>query len=233
MQHADPGWPSSGVESRESKLTFKRNIVYVDAKHPPDTPLDPPYTDSFFPVFESEYMGNSSFQDNLYFNVSGDITDTFPSWVPEQSWKYTNTNRSFSEWQKSGQDQRSIIDHDPLFVDVQQLDFTLQPTSPAFSLGFKPIDVSSAGSRYPHDWRRRCVDSSGVPFDSCAAPPIPVNGYIKQGTDFRCGSSVSYMCRPGSTLYGPAIRTCTSSGWSGGLVQCIPDHHLTTSSKTA
>lgn len=40
--------------------------------------------------------------------------------------------------------QRSIAD-DPLFVDMKNKDFRLRPESPAFKLGFKPIDTSEIG----------------------------------------------------------------------------------------
>ena len=53
---------------------------------------------------------------------------------------------SFEEWQKRGFDTHSIV-ADPLFVDAAKDDYSLKPDSPAFKLGFKPIDLSSVGLR--------------------------------------------------------------------------------------
>ena len=36
---------------------------------------------------------------------------------------------------------------DPLFADPEKRDFRLAPESPAFALGFVPIDVSDVGPR--------------------------------------------------------------------------------------
>jgi len=51
---------------------------------------------------------------------------------------------TFAEWQKRGFDPNSVI-ADPLFVDPARDDYTLRPDSPAFKLGFEPIDTSQAG----------------------------------------------------------------------------------------
>ncbi len=53
---------------------------------------------------------------------------------------------SFEDWQKKGFDKHSVI-ADPLFVDPKNDDYSLKPESPAFKLGFKPIDISTVGIR--------------------------------------------------------------------------------------
>ncbi|MFC2099045.1 right-handed parallel beta-helix repeat-containing protein, partial [Bacteroidota bacterium] len=53
---------------------------------------------------------------------------------------------SFEDWQKLGYDTHSIV-ADPLFVDPGNNDYSLRPESPAFKLGFKPIDLSRVGLR--------------------------------------------------------------------------------------
>ncbi len=53
---------------------------------------------------------------------------------------------TFEDWQELGFDQHSIV-ADPLFVDPENDDYTLRPDSPAFELGFKPIDLSRVGLR--------------------------------------------------------------------------------------
>ena len=53
---------------------------------------------------------------------------------------------TFEDWQNSGLDTHSIV-ADPLFVDPENDDYSLRPESPAFELGFKPIDLSVVGLR--------------------------------------------------------------------------------------
>ncbi|MDO5566206.1 MAG: right-handed parallel beta-helix repeat-containing protein, partial [Planctomycetia bacterium] len=47
-------------------------------------------------------------------------------------------------WQKKGADRHSIC-ADPLFVDPGHDNYNLRPDSPAFKIGFKPIDFSKIG----------------------------------------------------------------------------------------
>ena len=60
--------------------------------------------------------------------------------------------RSFADWQRRGFDQNSLV-ADPRFVDPEHDDYSLRPDSPAFQLGFEPIDASKAGLLRP---RCRC-----------------------------------------------------------------------------
>jgi parallel beta-helix repeat protein len=59
--------------------------------------------------------------------------------------------KSFADWQARGFDTHSVY-ADPLFVDPANDDYTLRPDSPAFKLGFVPIDASKIGPR-----QRRCA----------------------------------------------------------------------------
>jgi len=52
--------------------------------------------------------------------------------------------KSIGEVQKYGMDHGSIA-ADPLFIDADNYDFTLDPASPALALGFVPIDISDVG----------------------------------------------------------------------------------------
>lgn len=61
-----------------------------------------------------------------------------------ESMKFSNA--SWGEWRARGHDTNSLI-ADPLFVDPRTFDLRLQPTSPALSLGFRPIDLSKVGVR--------------------------------------------------------------------------------------
>ena len=53
---------------------------------------------------------------------------------------------SFSDWCRRVKDEDSVF-ADPLFADWKAHDFTLSPKSPAFGLGFGPLDTSLAGRR--------------------------------------------------------------------------------------
>ena len=97
--------------------TFTHNIVY-------DT-----YQGSNHSVFKSDAANVSvAFDNNVYYNPYN-ISLLFGI---EQT--------SFTEWQKTGQDNNSVI-ADPLFIgDVNQCDFfTIQSDSPAAKLGFSNI----------------------------------------------------------------------------------------------
>ena len=59
-------------------------------------------------------------------------------------------SRSFADWQKLGFDQNTVV-ADPLFADAENGDFRLRPESPAFKLGFHPIDTSRIGLRRKYD----------------------------------------------------------------------------------
>ena len=60
---------------------------------------------------------------------------------------------TMEEWKKiRGNDRHSVIT-DPLFCDAENFDFTLDPGSPAFELGFESFDLSDVGPRSPEVWR--------------------------------------------------------------------------------
>jgi len=61
---------------------------------------------------------------------------------------------SFADWQARGFDKHSVY-ADPLFADPAKDDYALRPDSPAFKLGFVPIDVSKIGPV-----KRRCSCST-------------------------------------------------------------------------
>jgi len=53
---------------------------------------------------------------------------------------------TFDQWRKRGHDMHSLF-ADPLFIAPEQDDFRLLPASPAFRLGFQPIEISRVGPR--------------------------------------------------------------------------------------
>ncbi|MBM3499968.1 MAG: hypothetical protein FJX74_15015, partial [Armatimonadetes bacterium] len=118
------------VNSREHQLqrtrnedhlsfTFEGNIVYWTTG----------------PLLAGNWSNNQFRLDrNLYWPAAGQPIDF--------------AGKSLEEWQAAGQDEHSAI-ADPLFVDVENHDFRLQPDSPALKLGFRPIDLSTVGPRRP------------------------------------------------------------------------------------
>ncbi len=80
-------------------------------------------------MLDSDYR-NTSFKNNLYFTPSASLKRLeFPN------------NLDFAQWQQHGQDSGSLCctQDDPMFVDFAAKNFTLQPSSPAFALGFKQL----------------------------------------------------------------------------------------------
>jgi len=69
---------------------------------------------------------------NLYFNSKGKAM--------------TFAGKGFKAWQAMGHDRHSKI-ADPLFAGPNRADFSLPPKSPAFALGFMPLDLSTVGPR--------------------------------------------------------------------------------------
>jgi len=75
---------------------------------------------------------NTLWDYNLYYHEGGE--------------PITFAGLSFAEWKAKGLGGHSII-ADPLFVDPAGGDFSLDPESQAFKLGFRPIDISTVGPR--------------------------------------------------------------------------------------
>ncbi|MBN1844221.1 MAG: hypothetical protein JW810_00960, partial [Sedimentisphaerales bacterium] len=70
-------------------------------------------------------------------------------------------------------DENSLV-IDPLFVNPEQYDFRLKPTSPALRLGFKPFDYSQAGVYGDPAWIQRAQDAP-MPTLQVAPDPPPVS----------------------------------------------------------
>jgi hypothetical protein len=74
----------------------------------------------------------ASFDYNLYWRLGGKPFDF--------------AGRTLKQWQALGQDLHSLV-ADPHFANPRAGDFSLQPGSPALSIGFKPFDLSRVGPR--------------------------------------------------------------------------------------
>jgi hypothetical protein len=70
---------------------------------------------------------------NLYFNPEKPLNEVV-----------FGNGKSWAEWQEMNKDQHSLY-ADPLFADPDKFDFRLKEGSPAFQLGFKPINLEKVG----------------------------------------------------------------------------------------
>jgi len=118
---------------------FERNIVYFSDSRIfrwSEWNTQGPQQGQGFPYFDKTVervsMKNmmSLFDYNLYYSTDGEGMQFY--------------GQTFKDWQELGFDRHSKI-ADPLFVDAEGGNFTLKPGSPAFELGFQPIDISEAG----------------------------------------------------------------------------------------
>ena len=82
-----------------------------------------------------------------------------------------------NELQQKGLDLHSIA-ADPEFVDIEDGDFSLEKGSPAFDIGFEPIDTASIGVQTP--WKEKLVGASLI-----KTVITPRTDYIVAGRPFR------------------------------------------------
>lgn len=80
---------------------------------------------------------------NLYWHFGKPVTVFAPGEEPSAGWV-----RPWAWWRRLGFDEAGLV-ADPRFVDPARHDYRLEPTSPAFKLGFQPIDLSTVGPRPP------------------------------------------------------------------------------------
>jgi hypothetical protein len=97
-------------------FTFECNICYVDAGRPV--------------VSHAEHNG-FRFDHNLW-------------WNPTYNFLQFVGHGSFQQWRAWGHDLHGSIG-DPCFRNAAEHDYTLEPGSAAFALGFEPIDLSQVG----------------------------------------------------------------------------------------
>lgn len=127
----------SRVEPHQS-VYFENNIVYWTEGELLDKNWnDKPFEFYFHPKNDSgrrEVKSTFEMDWNIYYN-------------PDKSADEVSFNdNTFEEWKKRGKDVHSKY-VDPMFVDAANYDFRLKPDSPAFELGFQPIDMSNVGPR--------------------------------------------------------------------------------------
>jgi len=106
-----------------NRRTWENNIAYIEEGR----------------FLDHRLKGSAnSFDKNVYFHVY-DGNPLFPKRL------------TMAQWRKTGRDKHSLL-ADPLFVDVENGDFSLRPDSPAIKLGFKPLKFPPIGPA-PSDMR--------------------------------------------------------------------------------
>jgi hypothetical protein len=109
-------------------LTFLRNLFISNGV--------PQFQGGYNIAFDGGQIRSDS---NLFFDVSG---------RPPAFCRRSKESVKLRDWKASGYDANSIS-ADPRFRNWKKRDFSLAPDSPAWSLGFKAIDLSQVGPRPP------------------------------------------------------------------------------------
>ncbi len=113
------------IRSREEdhiSFTFDRNIIYYNNGR----------------LLGGTWRnGHWRSDNNLFWDASGEELEF--------------AGRSWEQWQAQGFDKHSIV-ADPLFENIEARDFRIKPDSPAFRIGFKPIDVDKIGLYGDPEW---------------------------------------------------------------------------------
>jgi hypothetical protein len=111
----------------QKSIRFERNILVTDGK----------------PIFRGGYSWK--FDDRNHtsdLNLLWDIGERDVSFSERE----TGSTIDLRAWRNLGHDVHSVI-ADPGLADLQNGDFSLAADSPAFALGFEPIDLSDVGPR--------------------------------------------------------------------------------------
>jgi hypothetical protein len=93
---------------------------------------------------------------NLYFNAAGEPV--------------TFVGMDLGSWRELGRDQHSLI-ADPVFVDPENHDYRLKPSSPAEKIGFQPFDYSKAGVYGDPEWMRKAAEAEMPGRELPPGPP--------------------------------------------------------------
>jgi hypothetical protein len=133
---------SRGRVEPHKSVFFERNIIYWnEGKLFTGNWKDVPYEFHVSPnraAKDGPVKLTSTFECdwNLYFN---------PAFKLDQ---VSFAGGTWADWQKRGKDVHSRY-ADPQFIDAEHGDFRLKPGSPAWALGFRPIDLGQVGPRRP------------------------------------------------------------------------------------
>jgi len=132
------------IRSREEKhlsFTVEKNIVIFD---------------NGLPLGKNYNNGNYAFDNNLYWDVTGE--------------PFLFAGYDLEEWREEGNDANSLV-ADPKFRNARKFDFRLSPGSPAHLLGIEPLqNFSKVGLYGPSWWTRKPKGAVHRPLDASMKP---------------------------------------------------------------
>jgi hypothetical protein len=126
LAYAGGGQVRRSREEDHTSFYFFNNIVYFDDGQP---------------LYDGGYSSWTPGQYEMDYDVWWDPGACSLDWA----------GYSWAQWQALGNDTSSVV-ADPMFVDPENLDFTLDPASPAIALGFETWDWTAAGLYGDADW---------------------------------------------------------------------------------
>ncbi len=170
-------------------FTFSNNIVVWDQGR----------------LFEGQWLDpNVKLSHNLYWRTDAGPIDF--------------AGKPLAEWQKSGQDEGSVI-ADPQFADVKSRDFRTNPASTAVAgIGFKPFDFTRAGVYGDAAWKQLAAARSYPPLATPPAapppPPLRLHCDFESGADNPLGDAKIQVENKGDSI---AVTDETAAGGTHSL----------------
>lgn len=145
---------SAGFHQHYGKENIVRNNVFAfNREHQLMRTRDEDHTSFFFTnnivVFDSGSLLGSSWKNNRFVmdrNVYWDARAAGAVSADPPAFTLKFSGLTLDQWRARGHDRNSVV-ADPLFVDPARDDYSLKPGSPAFRLGFQPIDTRAIGPR--------------------------------------------------------------------------------------
>ncbi len=142
-------------EEEHNSFFFHRNIVYYNNNK-----------------LLGSVWGNGNFdlENNIYWSTAEDV-----ALYDEMDF----SGRTLAQWQSEGHDVWSMVT-DPLFENAEEADFRLKADSPAFRMGFQPIDYSEAGLYGDAAW---VAKPRAIARPAFTPPPVPEPVHISDNFD--------------------------------------------------
>lgn len=238
MSGHDPKYHDWLIQRKKAEFEkYRHNPAY--AKYPAVPALDP---ENAWPMVGNKFVRNIvSYRSDkaVLYTYSQDRfpeqneTDHNLIWhhglpiTVQHSTTWTSVKYTWEDWQKQGHDQHSAV-ADPLFLDPARDDYRLQPGSPAFKLGFKPIPVERIGP-YQDELRASwpIVEAEGVrehPQPVEMGPLWLDQAPVGDGAFEPANANLTVHLPAPAKATGAAVIICPGGGYRRLMVQ--PEGHL-------